>query len=323
MLDKTQFHCMNRMKRVYLVLVCVTFVISSFANAALPKGIDSQIKINGSVISVSFAPNLNTLQMNQQSLLEWINTGAKAVADYYDGFPVKTLDIVINRGGGKRVNGTTYAGLKPLIVLSIGNKMSLKKLQTDWVLVHELVHLAFPSVRKNHHWMEEGLATYVEPIVRVRAGLMTEQQAWRWILSGVPKGQPKSGDKGLDYTPTWGRTYWGGALFCLVVDYEIRQQTNNKYNIGDALRAITKAGGTMQNEDLWSITDALEIGDKATGKTVLMSTYHAMKDKPVKVDLLSMWEKLGVTLIDKQVVFDETAPQMTLRRTFFEGKYKN
>lgn len=322
-LDNYHFHSLATMKRVRFVLVSMIFLMSSFTNAALSKGVDSQIEINGSLISISFAPDLDALKMNQQSLLKWIRTGAQAVADYYDGFPVNTLDIVINGVEGTRVNGTTYGGLKPMIILSIGNKISLKKLQSDWVLVHELVHLAFPSVRKNHHWIEEGLATYVEPIVRVRAGLMSEQQAWRWILSGVPKGQPKSGDKGLDYTPTWGRTYWGGALFCLVADYEIRLQTNNKYNIGDALRAITKAGGTMQNEKLWSLSDALKIGDKATGKTVLMSTYRAMKDKPMKVDLLTMWKNLGVTLIDKEVVFDEMAQQSALRRTIFEQKYEN
>lgn len=36
-------------------------------------------------------------------------------------------------------------------------------------MTHEMVHLAFPSVPDQHHWIEEGLATYVEPIARARA----------------------------------------------------------------------------------------------------------------------------------------------------------
>ena len=47
-------------------------------------------------------------------------------------------------------------------------------------------------------------------------------------MKSMPFGLPKEGDKGLDYTHTWGRTYWGGAIFCLLADIEIRQQTNNK-----------------------------------------------------------------------------------------------
>ena len=73
--------------------------------------------------------------------------------------------------------------------------------------------------------MEEGLATYIEPIARVQAGELPAKQIWRDMLDGMPKGEPQPGDKGLDRTHTWGRTYWGGALFCLVADVQIRVAT--------------------------------------------------------------------------------------------------
>ena len=38
------------------------------------------------------------------------------------------------------------------------------------MLVHELVHHGMPNLADEHHWMEEGLATYVEPIARAQAG---------------------------------------------------------------------------------------------------------------------------------------------------------
>src|SRR5260370_28547747 len=37
-------------------------------------------------------------------------------------------------------------------------------------------HLAFPSVDEKHHWIEEGIATYVEPIARIPAGHLTAAQ---------------------------------------------------------------------------------------------------------------------------------------------------
>ena len=58
----------------------------------------------------------------------------------------------------------------------------------------------------------------------------------------MPKGLPAAGDRGLDYTPTWGRTYWGGALFCLLADIDIRKRTSNRFGLQDALRAIVAAG---------------------------------------------------------------------------------
>jgi hypothetical protein len=48
------------------------------------------------------------------------------------------------------------------ISIRVGNETSLSELASDWMLTHEMVHLAFPSVDEKHHWIEEGIATYVE-----------------------------------------------------------------------------------------------------------------------------------------------------------------
>jgi hypothetical protein len=37
-------------------------------------------------------------------------------------------------------------------------------------MTHELVHMAIASLADEHHWLEEGLATYVEPIARAQDG---------------------------------------------------------------------------------------------------------------------------------------------------------
>jgi predicted metalloprotease with PDZ domain len=104
-----------------------------------------------------------------------------------------------------------------------------------------MVHLALPSLAERHHWLEEGLATYVEPIARARAGILTPERVWRDFIDGLPQGQPESPDRGLDGTPTWGRTYWGGALFCLRPDVTIRQRTDNRMGLEHCLRAILDA----------------------------------------------------------------------------------
>jgi hypothetical protein len=42
------------------------------------------------------------------------------------------------------------------------------------------------------------------------------------------RGEPGPGDGGLDDTDSWGRTYWGGALFCLLADVRFRERTGNR-----------------------------------------------------------------------------------------------
>src|SRR5260370_34054568 len=142
-------------------------------------------------------------------------------------------------------------------------------------MTHEMVHLALPSLTPEHHWLEEGIATYVEPIARAEAGNLDVQTVWRELVEGLPNGLPQPGDKGLDNTHTWGRTYWGGALFCLLADVEIRRQTNNQKGLEDALRGILNAGGDIRKD--WTLEDALKAGDRAAGVDVLVKQYEKMK----------------------------------------------
>ena len=67
----------------------------------------------------------------------------------------------------------------------------------DWTMTHEFVHTAFPSLPDDNHWMEEGLATYIEPIARVQAGFLTPEKIWGDMVRDMSKGEPGPGDRGL------------------------------------------------------------------------------------------------------------------------------
>jgi hypothetical protein len=132
------------------------------------------------------------------------------------------------------------------------------------------------------------------------------------MVRDMAKGEPAAGDGGLDRTHTWGRTYWGGALFCLVADVEIRRETHNRKGLQDALRAVVAEGGTINHD--WPLERALAIGDRATGTHVLTSQYAAWKDTPVTVDLPKLWDELGIRVAaDGAVDFVATAPLAKIR----------
>jgi predicted metalloprotease with PDZ domain len=127
----------------------------------------------------------------------------------------------------------------------------------------------------------------------------------------MPKGEPQPGDEGLDRTHTWARTYWGGALFCLVADVEIRRETGNRKGLRDALRAVVAQGGTIDHD--WPLERALEIGDRATGSHVLTEMYAAWKDAPVTVDLNKLWSELGIRSTATGIEFAPDAPLARVR----------
>jgi hypothetical protein len=267
--------------------------------------------VTGGKIDITFPSE--SMQLSSNDLLRWVKSAADAVSHFYGRFPVSHLTLRIrtdNRRGIHR--GVTYPKDGGLILISVGLQTQSADLDDDWTLTHEMIHLAFPNMSENHHWIEEGISTYVEPIARAQTGHLSATDVWKDFIRNMPKGQPAFGDEGLDNTPTWGRTYWGGALFCLVADVQIRQHTHNRKGLQDALRAILNSGGDITED--WEIEKALARGDKATGTTVLQTLYKEMRDKPAPVDLDSLWQKLGLELKDGKVIFNDKAVDAPIRQ---------
>jgi hypothetical protein len=251
-------------------------------------------------------------QLPVKDVIRWVHSAAESVTAYYGRFPVPHVLIRITPFEGKGVrNGMTFGNQGGRITIRVGKETAPAELASDWMLTHEMVHLAIPSVDEKHHWIEEGIATYVEPIARIQAGHLKEEQMWLDLVRDMPQGLPRVGDRGLDHTHTWGRTYWGGALFCFQADVEIRRQTNNAKGLQHALRGILEAGGDIRKE--WSLEDALRTGDRAVGVDVLQLLYTSMKDKPVSVDLEGLWTQLGVRSEGGGARFDDSAALAAIR----------
>ena len=234
------------------------------------------------------------------------------MAGYYGRFPAERTRLLVVPGSGRGVSGGRSWGYRGASVrIVIGAQATPADLVRDWILVHELTHLAFPSVPSRHHWIEEGLASYVEPVARAQAGQLAPEAVWAELAAGLPKGLPQPGDRGLDHTPTWGRTYWGGALFALVADVEIHRRTQNRAGLQEALRAILATGNMETSSPLEPL---LDIGDRATGVPVLAELYGRMKDQPVPVDLDALWRELGVEIDGRAARLDDGAPLAAARR---------
>ncbi|HEY1647352.1 MAG TPA: hypothetical protein VGF96_05195 [Terracidiphilus sp.] len=273
-----------------------------------------RLELGGAALQVDFAPG--PLDLGEEPILNHIQAAALAIVAYYGRFPVSRARVLVvpvaSRGGDPQ--GTTWGdagGFQGFTRLRIGEHTTQDDLDDDWVTTHELVHMAFPSQDRDQHWIEEGLATYVEPLARVMTGELTARRVWSDMFRDMHQGEPQPGDQGLDHTHTWGRTYWGGALFCMVADVEIRRETHNRKGLQDALRGIVSAGGTIDQE--WPLEKAFEIGDRATGTHVLTTMYAQWKDAPVTVDLDHLWSELGIRRAGDGIEFVPTAPLAAIR----------
>jgi len=221
---------------------------------------------------------------------------------------------VLRGGAAGHTRGVTLGAGGPGVLVRPGDGTSAASTRDDWVLIHELLHVLLPSLPRDDEWLSEGLPSYVEPVIRVRAGLLTSEKLWGDLVEGLPQGLPQPGDQGLARTHTWGRTYWGGALFCLLADVTIRERTANARGLDDVVRAIVATGADV--EARWDIDRFIDVGDRATGTSVLRELYASMALAAGTVDLPALWARLGVRggTGGNPVTFDDMAPLTAVRR---------
>jgi hypothetical protein len=293
-------------------------IVALALSVALPASaspIPSQtLNVGGASIQIDFGEGKFDLPIS--TILTWVETCAKSVTTYYGRFPVARARILILPVADKRGvrQGTTWGnlhGFPAFTRIRLGERTTTADLAADWTLTHELIHTAFPDLPDDQHWLEEGLATYIEPIARAQNGQLPISQVWDGMMQGMPNGEPEEGDRGLDRTHTWGRTYWGGAMFCLMADIAIHRQTDNRQGLQDAVRAIVNAGGGIDKD--WPLPRTLEIGDRATNTTVLTDLYRQWSTTPSQVDLTDLWSKLGVRSSPNGVILEPNAPWAKIR----------
>lgn len=272
--------------------------------------------VAGSEISVVF--DGDPYGLSRASYEAWVHRSAQMIADYYQGpFAVPSLEVtIVPRGRGGVGFGSHRQGR--WIRVYCGRGTTERSLERDWVMVHEMLHATFPDLTDKHRWMQEGLSTYAEKIVRIRADNITQEQMWSRLSGSMHHGRPRAGDRGLDKTHTWGRTYWGGALFWMVADVELRVQTENRKSLDDVLRHVASIGGNARQ--MWEPQRVCEAADEGTGTRAVSQLYERMAKAPGDVDLDRLWAELGIIrLDDDSVEFDDAAPLAYVRRGIATG----
>ena len=283
---------------------------------ALAAATPDDITVGGAALHLEFEPR--AFGDGGDAVRAWIRRSANIVAGYYGRFPTARLTVQVLAEAGDGVHGgKSFANPDGFIRVQVGREVTEAQLLADWVLVHEMTHLALPDTGEAHAWLSEGLATYVEGVARVQAGNRSEADVWAEEIRQMPHGLPQPDDRGLDHTHTWGRTYWGGAMFCLLADVEIRKRSHNRFGLQDALRAVARESGGLAAD--WPIERVLRTGDGAVGTTTLEDLYAQMKDRPVTPDLMRLWQELGIEPEGSSVRLSDHAPLVEVRRAIMQA----
>jgi hypothetical protein len=303
-------------RRAHTILT-LSIAAASLLLATASVASEQELAVAGASIRLQSEPS--QFAHGQPPLEEWVRRAAQIVAGYYGRFPVQRLRLQLQAAPGGGVHGgKTFGQPEAYIRVGVGREVTAAELTADWVLVHEMTHLALPDTGEAHAWLSEGIATYVEGVARVQGGNREETDVWAEELRAMPRGLPQSGDEGLDRTHTWGRTYWGGAMFCLLADVTIHQRTDNRLGLQDALRAVLNASSGLASD--WPIERVLKAGDAAVGVPVLEELYQQYGKTPAAPNLEQLWHDLGVEDKDGEVRLNDAAPLAAVRRAIMHRR---
>ena len=316
-LDKSDFWTHVRFT-FFSIVAYLSFVVysqDSLAESAHEKTFSAQ---NGEVHL--FVESSSRFELPMNAIEHWVETAIQALTNYYGRMPVEDIYVTVQHRNGRGVLGGKALGVGVAAVnIMLGEHTRKQDLQEDWILLHELIHMAFPRMPGRYEWIEEGLATYIEAIARAAINERSEENLWAYFYENMPHGLPQSNDRGLDNTRTWGRVYWGGALFCLLADIEIRQQTNNKKSLRDALVALLEKDlNHLQERN--KLDPLLKMGDQATGTSVLTELYEKHRVTAIQTDLNTLWRNLGVSVSPVHgISLKDSAPWAKWRTRLIRG----
>lgn len=250
------------------------------------------------------------LALGDAGVLRWSGRAAHAVAALYGRFPAPraALFVVPVHEADEVVFGKVLSLGGPSIATFVGTEMKERDIDDDWVLVHEMIHLGFPTFLGEGRWLGEGVATYYEPILRARAGITSGAEVWKGFARSMPRAEAHGGELALEKRGDIDSVYWGGALFCYLADVRIRKETRGQRSLDDVMRGIFAKGGDATT--VWRVADVLREGDAITGTHVLTALHEELAVRGSKIDARAELAPLGV---GEGGALDDRAPLAWIR----------
>lgn len=269
----------------------------------------------------------DVLQLAPATLRAWVLAVAESNRRFWDRSPAQGGLVILvpsDRGGVPFGRVMSLGG--SVVTVLVGKQATAAEVYDDWVLVHEFLHLGSPLMRDTGAWLNEGIATFYEPVLRARAGWKPEDDVWREWLSQMPRGVPAMTEIGLQNAGRGG-IYWGGALFVLMAEIDSLKASGGKIGFSDCLRSVLAAGGDATVR--WPTRQLLQHCDDLLGSPVLLP----LADKHIAqgsnlgsnlggsaTGLSQIWDRLGVALTaDGEVRYDDSAELAWLRPLIIWG----
>lgn len=237
----------------------------------------------------------------------WLSANAAALGCALDPaaprLPVTRLQVLaVPTGAGDEPVpwGEVMRGGGDAVHLYIDQTRPQAEFLADWVLIHELSHLLHPYMEGDGRWLYEGIASYYQNVLPVRAGWRGEQEGLRRLHAGFRRGQKgtKPGQTlaraSSDMMRDRGfmRVYWSGAAIAMLGDLELRQASGGRQSLDWALAELRRREGPYDRR--WSAREVVAGLDRVTGRSVFAGLAGRWLESDRFPDLGPAYRALGI-----------------------------
>jgi hypothetical protein len=272
-----------------------------YAYAALGRFERIAFDVAGATLEVALLPGLTPASRDE--LEPWLRRAATATAQPFARFPRERAQVVVvptdARAGTQDAVpfGTVTRGGGASALMLLAANAGRPALLRDWVAVHEFAHLLHPFLSRQDAWLAEGLATYYQEVLRVRAGLHSEADAWRRLYEGASLGRAmrtsvRDESAAMHRNHSYRPVYWAGAAFALLADAELRRATAGRFDLDQALASL--ASRTAAQARPLSSQALIEALDIAAGTRVLVPLAARWIEGPTWPDLEALLAGFGI-----------------------------
>lgn len=283
-----------------------------------------RVDVPGSQLEVTVLDRAS-VEVPSATIRRWLTEAASAVTSFHGGFPFDRVAVVVIPVSGSSAPvafGLARRGGGASIMLLLDRRADPEALVGEWVAVHELSHLLAPPLPRQDAWMAEGMATYLQEVLRARRGLITESEAWANLVAGFGRGRAQQTGRTLAdesanmrRTRAFLRVYWAGTAFWLEADLRLRRAGRT---LAGALEGATRRlGDVTRVRPARAVAAALDEASGTDVFTTLRREYMARTEFPPVEPLL---EALGVRVDGVgHVALDDEAPDAAIRRAIMSS----
>lgn len=257
------------------------------------------------------------LRIDLAAARRWLRSAVDVAALGPGGPPKDGLQVILVPSGPASepvLFGTVARGGRGSVLLFVSSQATEEELLVDWVLPHELSHLFSPYVGREHAWFTEGVATYYQEVLRARAGLLSESQAFlnlaRSMRAAAHEGTGRTlreESRDMYATRAFRPVYWGGAAYFLLADLTLRDRSQGRVSLDSVLAALREESPG----EAWALQALLARMDELAGMPVFVPLAEACLARPFP-EVEPALVRMG--LAEDALALRDAAPWEDLRR---------